>query len=98
MRYQGRGRPETYDERIAVHLVGAVLPVGTLRDTDYYGQTDPERLRRAEANWRRCYDKVTGQPPAAAGIAERVEDDLLTTIDCGDGETHNRRDGKSPAD
>lgn len=96
-RYQGQGRAETYDERIAVHLVGAVLPVGTLRETDYYGQTAPERLRGTEANWQRCYDKVTGQPPATAGIAERVEDDLLTTIHCGDGETRNRRHGKNPA-
>ena len=95
-RYQGQGRPETYDERIAVHLVGAVLPVGTLRETDYYGQTGPERLRGGEANWRRCYDLIAGEPPAADGIAERVEEDLLTTIDCGDGETRNWRDEKPP--
>lgn len=96
--YRGAGRPETYDERIAVHLVGAVLPVGTLRDTDYYGEAGPERLRRAEANWWRCYSLISGEPPALDAIAKRVEADLLTTIDCSDGETRNQLGGKRPAD
>ena len=88
-RYQGQGRPETYDERVAVHLVGAVLPVGMLREANYYGMSSPDRLRRAEANWRRCYSLIAGESPAAEGIAERVEEDLLTTIDCGDAATRN---------
>ena len=69
--------------------MGAVLPMGVLRETDYYEESSPDRLRHAEANWRRCYGLIAGEPPDAYGIAERVEDDLLTTIDCGDGETRN---------
>ena len=88
-RYQGQGHAETYDERIAVHLVGAVLPVGVLRETNYYGESSPDRLRRAEANWRRCYDLIAGEPPNDYAISDRVEDDLLTTIDCGDAVTRN---------
>ena len=95
-RYQGAGRPETYDERVATHLVGAVLPVGTLRETDYYGKAEPERLRRAEANWKRCYDLIAGMPVPSNSITERVDADLLTTTDCGDGATR-RRESSEPS-
>ena len=78
--------------------MGAALPVGTLRDTDYYGAAGPERLRRAEANWRRCYSLISGEPPALDAIAKRVEADLLTTIDCGHGATRNQLGGERPAD
>lgn len=81
-RYRGEGRPEIYDERVAVHLVGAALPVGTLRETDYYGKADPERLRWAEANWQRCYDLITGRPVPTDRISERVDADLLMATDC----------------
>lgn len=86
--YQGEGQPNLYDQQVAVHLVGAVMPVGTLRETDYYGDADPERLQAAEANWNRCYDLIAGSPVDADGIADKVDADLLTTIDCGDGETN----------
>ncbi len=38
------GRRETYDERVGIHLVGAVLPLGTLRESRYYGKTNPAGL------------------------------------------------------
>ena len=51
-------------------------------------------------NWVRVrpYGLIAGEPPSNHGISERVEEDPLTTIECGNGETRNQPDGKHPAD
>ena len=82
--YRGGGRPDAHGERVAVHLAGAALPVGMLRETDYYGEAGPGRLGRAEADWQSCYDLIAGRPAAAEGIARRAEEDLLTAVGCGE--------------
>ncbi len=61
----------------------AVPPVGLLRETNYCGHADRERLERAGANWQHCYGLITGSPVSADGAAGQVEADLLTTIRCG---------------
>ena len=81
--YQDFGRPELYDERIATHLVGAVQPVGLLRETNLYRSSDRDRVQDAEAAWQSCYDALPGRRSTDA-INARVDDDMSTAVDCAD--------------
>lgn len=89
--YHGAGRPELYNERIAIHLAGSAKPVGMLRETDYYGETDTKTIDDEEATWQRCYKSISEGISQSEGIASWVDDGLIATVDCG-AETSEERD------
>ena len=82
--YRGMGNLDAYDERVASHLVGAALPLGFMRETDYYGIASSDRVIRGSVDWHRCRRLLVGRPVSAAVVVDRVAEDLATVAACAD--------------
>ena len=72
----------TYRERVLPHLVGAMLPVALLTESNFFG-TDNEGIHRAAViAWHECYDSLASTPLDPSELVRRMSIDKIAALDC----------------
>lgn len=73
-----------YRQRILPHLVGNVMPLATLIDSNFYGRNNEDAYKIAQEVWDSCYETMASRPVDPDNIVDQISKDITDPFDCAD--------------
>ena len=71
-----------YRERILPHLVGDMMPVALLGESNYFGADNAELHEAAVNAWHECYESLARRSLDPSELVRRVSMDKIASLDC----------------
>ena len=81
----------TYRERVLPHLVGNMMPVALLTESNFFGADNEELHQAAVIAWHECYDSLASTPLDPSELVRRMSIDKIAALDCAEAFTEQRR-------
>ena len=72
----------TYRERVLPHLVGNMMPVALLTESNFFGADNEELHRGAVIAWHECYDSLASTPLVPSKLMRQMSIDMIDALDC----------------
>ena len=72
----------TYRERVLPHLVGNMMPVALLSESNFFGAGNEELHQAAVTAWHECYDSLAGTPLDPPELVRRMSIDKIAALEC----------------
>ena len=72
----------TYRERVLPRLVGNMMPVALLTESNFFGADNDELHRAAIIAWHECYDSLASAPLDPSELVRRMSIDKIDALEC----------------
>ena len=76
------GLDATYRERVLPHLVGNMMPVALLTESNFFGADNEELHQAAVTAWHECYDSLASTPLDPPELVRRMSIDKIAALEC----------------
>ena len=87
----------TYRERVLPHLVGNMMPVALLTESNFFGAENEELHQAAIIAWNECYDSLASAPLDPSELVRRMSIDMIAALDCAEAFHEKMRGSTSPS-
>ena len=81
----------TYRERVLPHLVGNMMPVALLTESNFFGADNEELHQAAVIAWHECYDSLASTPLDPSELVRRMSIDKIAALECAEAFKEQRR-------
>ena len=72
----------TYRERVLPHLVGNMMPVALLTESNFFGADNEELHQAGLIAWHECYDSLASTPLVPSELVRRMSIDKIAALEC----------------
>ena len=81
----------TYRERVLPHLVGNMMPVALLPESNFFGTDNEELHQAAVIAWHECHDSLASTPLDPSELVRRMSIDKIAALECIEAFAEQRR-------